>query len=84
MPLMRIPYTSPLPAPTIIPSTATTLSGAIEALTNFLAPSSNTVKSEVGTVLVVVAEAFVLHCVSVLKVQTYACLLDILRAQVIA
>lgn len=43
MPLMRIPYTSPLPAPTIIPSTATTLSAAIEALTNFLAPSSNTV-----------------------------------------
>ncbi|KAK5111147.1 hypothetical protein LTR62_005346 [Meristemomyces frigidus] len=36
MPLMRIPYTSPLPSPTIIPSSASTLSGAITALADFL------------------------------------------------
>ena len=35
-PLMRIPYTGPLPAPIIYPSTANTLSGAISALTSFL------------------------------------------------
>jgi NAD-dependent deacetylase sirtuin 4 len=34
--LMRIPYTAPLPAPTIFPSAATSLSGAIAALTDFL------------------------------------------------
>jgi NAD-dependent deacetylase sirtuin 4 len=34
--LMRIPYTAPLPAPTIFPSAATSVSGAIAALTDFL------------------------------------------------
>ena len=36
MPLMRIPYTAPLPPPTIIPASASTLSGAVTALQNFL------------------------------------------------
>jgi NAD+-dependent protein deacetylase sirtuin 4 len=36
MPLMRIPYTDPLPAPRIIPVTANNLSGAVAALTDFL------------------------------------------------
>lgn len=36
MGLMRIPYTSPLPSPTIYPVTATSLSGAIAALYDFL------------------------------------------------
>lgn len=36
MPLMRIPHTAPLPAPTIHPVTADTLSGAISALQTFL------------------------------------------------
>ena len=37
---MRIPYTSPLPSPTIIPETALTLQGAVNALHDFLtAPS---------------------------------------------
>ncbi|RDW71368.1 hypothetical protein BP6252_07931 [Coleophoma cylindrospora] len=35
-PLMRIPYTGPLPAPTIIPRNANTLHGAIAALSTFL------------------------------------------------
>jgi NAD-dependent deacetylase sirtuin 4 len=39
MPLLRIPYTSPLPLPKIIPSSAETTSGAIDALLEFLAPS---------------------------------------------
>ena len=45
MPLMRIPYTAPLPSPTIIPASALTLSGAVSALQDFLAspgkPSSS-------------------------------------------
>lgn len=40
MGLMRIPYTAPLPAPRIIPSAATTLPLAIEALVSFLKPSN--------------------------------------------
>jgi NAD-dependent deacetylase sirtuin 4 len=39
MPLLRVPYTDPLPLPRIIPSSASTTSGAIAALVNFLAPS---------------------------------------------
>ncbi|KAF2430241.1 DHS-like NAD/FAD-binding domain-containing protein [Tothia fuscella] len=39
MPLMRIPYTSPLPLPKVIPPYATTPSTAITALCNFLSPS---------------------------------------------
>lgn len=34
---LRIPYTGPLPPPTIIPRSANTLSGAVTALTEFLA-----------------------------------------------
>ncbi|KAF5850671.1 hypothetical protein GGP41_010356 [Bipolaris sorokiniana] len=37
-PLLRIPYTDPLPAPRIIPASATTSSGAIAALVDFLSP----------------------------------------------
>ena len=33
---MRIPYTAPLPAPTIIPAAASSISGAIAALSEFL------------------------------------------------
>lgn len=33
---MRIPYTSPLPQPTILPDSAKTIPGAVEALQNFL------------------------------------------------
>lgn len=36
MPLMRIPYTAPLPSPTIIPASASTLPGAVTALHDFL------------------------------------------------
>jgi NAD-dependent deacetylase sirtuin 4 len=39
MPLLRVPYTDPLPLPTIIPASANTTSGAIAALCEFLAPS---------------------------------------------
>ncbi|KAK1828482.1 peptidase family C50-domain-containing protein [Podospora conica] len=35
-PIMRIPYTDPFAHPTIIPPTATTLTGAVTALQNFL------------------------------------------------
>lgn len=45
MPLMRIPYTAPLPAPTIIPASASTLPGALAALQDFLlspSPSPDT------------------------------------------
>jgi NAD-dependent SIR2 family protein deacetylase len=44
MPVMRIPYTDPLPAPRIIPASASSLSGAIAAVAEFLttpAPSSS-------------------------------------------
>ncbi|PPJ53656.1 hypothetical protein CBER1_00818 [Cercospora berteroae] len=33
---MRIPYTQPLPSPTIVPARATTIGGAVDALKNFL------------------------------------------------
>jgi NAD-dependent deacetylase sirtuin 4 len=39
MPLLRVPYTDPLPLPKIFPASATTTSGAIAALLDFLAPS---------------------------------------------
>lgn len=40
-PLMRIPYTGPLPPPIIVPSDANTPAGAVSALTRFLsAPRS--------------------------------------------
>lgn len=39
MPLLRVPYTDPLPLPKIIPRSASTSSGAIAALVDFLAPS---------------------------------------------
>lgn len=45
-PLMRIPYTGPLPAPIIIPRTATTPQAAATAIRNFLlAPPSPLLKS---------------------------------------
>lgn len=37
---MRIPFTDPLPAPRIIPATASTTAGAVDALTRFLRPAS--------------------------------------------
>lgn len=37
---MRIPYTSPLPNPTIIPDSAKSLDGAVAALHDFLAAPS--------------------------------------------
>ena len=40
MPLMRIPYTAPLPAPNVIPASASTLSGAVSALQDFLTHGS--------------------------------------------
>ena len=43
---MRIPYTGPLPPPTIIPRNANTPTGAIHALTNFLSASRAREKSE--------------------------------------
>jgi hypothetical protein len=39
MPLLRVPYTDPLPLPKIIPASANSTSGAIAALLEFLAPS---------------------------------------------
>lgn len=41
-PLMRIPYTQPLPPPLIIPASAATRQGAITSLTRFLNPDRNT------------------------------------------
>lgn len=38
---MRIPYTAPLPSPRIIPATATSVHGAVEALQNFLLTSQS-------------------------------------------
>ncbi|KAF2856907.1 SIR2 family histone deacetylase-like protein [Plenodomus tracheiphilus IPT5] len=38
-PLLRVPYTDPLPAPRIIPASATTASAAVAALVDFLSPS---------------------------------------------
>ncbi|KAH0292760.1 Sir2 family protein [Aureobasidium namibiae CBS 147.97] len=51
--LMRIPYTAPLPAPTIIPSAAASVSGAIAALTDFLTSTTpqQQAKSKDKTVL---------------------------------
>jgi NAD-dependent deacetylase sirtuin 4 len=42
MPLLRVPYTDPLPLPKIIPTSAKTTSGAVAALIDFLAPSLST------------------------------------------
>ncbi|KAJ4340145.1 hypothetical protein N0V87_002766 [Didymella glomerata] len=41
MAILRVPYTDPLPLPKIIPASATTTSGAIAALVDFLSPSLN-------------------------------------------
>lgn len=41
MPLMRIPYTAPLPSPTIIPASASTVQGAVAALHDFLTAPAN-------------------------------------------
>ena len=40
MPLMRIPYTDPLPAPRILPASASTYEGAVAALAAFLTGAS--------------------------------------------
>ncbi|KAF2270972.1 DHS-like NAD/FAD-binding domain-containing protein [Lojkania enalia] len=52
-PLLRVPYTDPLPPPKIIPASATTAAGAIAALVDFLsspaAVSSNSVSSSTST-----------------------------------
>lgn len=46
-PLMRIPYTGPLPSPSIIPRNANTINGAIAALTRFLtAPPSKSLQAD--------------------------------------
>ena len=54
-PLMRIPYTELLPPPTVIPATAGSLTGAVDALVNFFAakpphnlPQSTVVLSGAG------------------------------------
>ncbi|KAH7402505.1 DHS-like NAD/FAD-binding domain-containing protein [Pyrenochaeta sp. MPI-SDFR-AT-0127] len=44
-PLLRVPYTNPLPLPKILPASATTVSGAIAALVDFLSPSLPTTAS---------------------------------------
>lgn len=51
MPTIRIPYTSPLPAPTIIPSSASSVSGAIAALSDFLLTPSSASQDLPRTVL---------------------------------
>jgi len=38
-PLLRIPFTDPLPAPTIIPASANSPAGAVAALVEFLSPA---------------------------------------------
>lgn len=48
-PLMRIPYTGPLPPPLIVPRNANTLTGAIYAVTNFLSNPSREIFSEKAT-----------------------------------
>jgi len=48
-PLMRIPYTGPLPPPNIIPRNANTITGAIAALSRFLtAPPSKSLQGGPG------------------------------------
>ncbi|KAK1068401.1 hypothetical protein LTR74_005691 [Friedmanniomyces endolithicus] len=51
MPLMRIPYTAPLPPPTILPTSASTLPGAVAALADFLRPPTTTTASNGKTVI---------------------------------
>ncbi|TKA32503.1 hypothetical protein B0A50_01611 [Salinomyces thailandicus] len=48
---MRIPYTAPLPSPTIIPTSASTVPGAIAALHDFLAPPTEPAKGNGKTVI---------------------------------
>lgn len=51
-PFMRIPYTGPLPPPIIVPKSASTPTGAIHALSNFLsAPKSLNRPQSLKTVL---------------------------------
>ena len=48
-PLMRIPYTGPLPPPRIIPQDASTRNGAVEAIVRFLtAESTSLPPHEIG------------------------------------
>jgi hypothetical protein len=48
MPLIRIPYTAPLPNPTIFPPTVSTIHGAVDALSNFLSRSNTLILSGAG------------------------------------
>ena len=41
MPLMRVPFTAPLPTPSTIPASATTIEGAVAALHEFLTASGS-------------------------------------------
>ena len=52
MPLMRIPYTAPLPNPTIIPTSASTLSGAVTALADFLSAPPSTQRQSNGKTVI--------------------------------
>ncbi|KAF2723769.1 DHS-like NAD/FAD-binding domain-containing protein [Polychaeton citri CBS 116435] len=52
MPLMRIPYTSPLPSPTVVPASASTIPGAVSALYNFLTAPNATFRSGNGKTVI--------------------------------
>ncbi|KAK5126713.1 hypothetical protein LTR85_009647 [Meristemomyces frigidus] len=53
MPLMRIPYTAPLPNPTIIPASASTFQGALTALNDFFtAPPVNAASGKDGNTVI--------------------------------
>ena len=45
MPSMRIPYTGPLPPPLILPESASTLSGAVTALAEFLTAGTTAINN---------------------------------------
>ncbi|MCJ1272433.1 hypothetical protein MMC21_000219 [Puttea exsequens] len=48
-PLMRIPYTGPLPPPRIIPRSADTSAGAKHALTKFLSPAGSSASASIDS-----------------------------------
>ncbi|KAJ9636080.1 hypothetical protein H2204_005577 [Knufia peltigerae] len=56
-PLMRIPYTQPLPPPLIIPPSASTKQGAIAALSHFLTTSAGHASSSQGNKTVLLTGA---------------------------
>lgn len=49
---MRIPYTAPLPKPTIFPATASSVDGAVEALQHFLSRNVNANRNAGGKTLI--------------------------------